>query len=116
MRSVNVRNESGSVVLEFVGLGILAQVPLLLVAIGLTSLQHDQLAADAINRDALRSFTLQGRAPEVTAVEIAKDFGVAIERVDIQLDCEDGDCESPGALLRMTTKVGVVVATGFAYK
>ena len=116
MRCVNFKNDSGSVVLEFVGFGILAQVPLLMVAIGLSSLQHDQLAADAINRDALRSFTLQGRAPEATAVEIAADFGIAVDRVKIQLDCEDGDCESPGGLLRMTTMVGAAVATGFAYK
>ena len=116
MRCVNFKSESGSVVIEFVGFGILAQVPLLLVAIGLTGLRHDQLAADAINRDALRSFSLEGRAPESTAAEIARDFGIPIDRIAIQLDCEDGDCESPGALVRMTTKVGLAEATGFAYK
>lgn len=116
MPFVNFKSDAGSVVLEFVGFGVLVQVPMLLASIALTGLQHDQLAADAINRDALRSFTLQGRAPAVTAAEIASDFKVEPARVNIQMDCEDGDCDSPGVLVRLTTTIGNAIATGFAYK
>lgn len=116
MPFANFKSDAGSVVLEFIGFGVLVQVPLLLASIALTGLQRDQLAADAINRDALRSFTLQGQAPEVTAAEIAADFNVEQARVNIQMDCADGDCNSPGVLVRLTTTIGSAIATGFAYK
>lgn len=113
---MNFRSDSGSVVLEFLGFGVLLQVPLLLISIALSGLQRDQLAADAINRDALRSFTLTGRPPSETAAEIAADFKIAQDRVKIQVTCEDGDCVSPGALVSLTTQIGAAIASGFAYK
>lgn len=116
MPFANFKSDTGSAVLEFIGFGVLVQVPLLIVSVGLTGLQHDQLAADAINRDSLRALTLQGRQPSETAAEIAEEFHIEPIRVQLQITCEDGDCSSPGALVRLTTIIGSAIATGFAYR
>ena len=57
MRSVNFKGETGSAVIELIGFGLLLQIPLVMLATNLLLLQHDQLAAEAITRDVLRSFT-----------------------------------------------------------
>ncbi|MFM6940002.1 MAG: hypothetical protein ACKOUD_05245 [Rhodoluna sp.] len=116
MQSVNFKSESGSAVLEFLGFGALLQIPILLGAITLTAIQHDQFAADAINREALRSFTLLGVTPSQTASEIAMQFGIEPGRVSVKVQCEDTDCNLPGKVISLTTTIGLAKASGVALR
>lgn len=108
MKFANFSSESGSVVLEFVGFGLLLQVTLLLVILNLGALQHDQLAAEAISRDSLRAFLLIGKSPNVTAAEIAKAYRVDPSRLTVTLICQADDCDTEGNRVRVVTRIGSV--------
>ena len=72
MRSVNFKGETGSAVIELIGFGLLLQIPLVMLATNLLLLQHDQLAAEAITRDVLRSCVLLDSEPTTEAQAAAK--------------------------------------------
>lgn len=110
MKFANYKCDVGSVVLEFIGYGLLLQVPLLMLVLGLSSAQHDQLVAEAIARDSLRSFMLIDKAPESTASEVAKVYGVSVDRVHISISCQDNDCLKAGNKIRLIAKVGLMQA------
>jgi hypothetical protein len=108
LKFANFSSESGSVVLEFVGFGLLLQVTLLLVILNLGALQHDQLAAEAISRDSLRAFLLIGKSPNATAAEIAKAYRVDPGSLTITLVCQADDCETEGNRVAVVTRIGSV--------
>jgi hypothetical protein len=110
VKFANFKCDVGSVVLEFIGYGLLLQVPLLMLVIGLSAAQHDQLVAEAIARDSLRSFMLIDKAPESTASEVAKVYGLSVDRVHISISCQDNDCLKAGNKIRVITKVGLMQA------
>jgi hypothetical protein len=108
LKFANFSSESGSVVLEFVGFGLLLQVTLLLVILNLGALQHDQLAAEAISRDSLRAFLLIGKPPSATAAEIAKAYRVNLGRLTVTLICQADDCDAEGNRVTVVTRIGSV--------
>lgn len=110
MQFAKFKDDAGSVVLEFIGFGLLLQVPLLVLSLNLTALQHDQLAAEAISRNALRSMLLLDRAPEITANQVAQLFHEPVSRVEIEVDCENSDCVSVGNWIRIVTRIGLATA------
>jgi hypothetical protein len=110
--SVNYRGEQGSAVVEFIGFGLLLQVPLMLFAISLVSLQHDQLAAEAITRDALRSYVLLNREPSETAMRLAADYRVPPNRIQLTVSCKPRDCVEEGSWIFVETKIGRASAVG----
>ena len=110
MKFASFSSEEGSVVLEFIGLGLLIQVPLLVLVLNLGALQHDQLAAEAISRDSLRTYLLIGRSPAETAVAVAQTYGVDSAQLSVTLDCENGDCETAGNRIKVVTQIGSVRA------
>ena len=103
MLLVKIEDDRGSALIDFLGFGVLLQIPVLVLAIQLSSLQTSQLAADSVARHALRSFVLQGVEVEVTAREIAADFGLKVKPL-VTLDCEP-DCTSAGSILRIGVSI-----------
>jgi hypothetical protein len=94
--------------IDFLGFGLLLQVPVLMLATQLGTLLTNQLAADSIARHTLRSFVLQDAPVELTARQIAEDFRLKISPV-VELDCKP-DCVSPESILRLNVSVGDVRA------
>jgi hypothetical protein len=105
-------DETGSAVIDLLGFGVLLQVPLLALTLQLVSMQHDQLAAEAITRDGLRSYLLLGLDPEATAAQLAADYRVPSSRIKLAMTCQPGSCEETGSFVRLTTQVGSAKATG----
>ena len=116
MRSVNFNSEEGSAILEFIGFGLLLQIPLVVFALNLVALQHDQLAAEAITRDALRAFVLFDRDPSESALELAAEYRVSPSRIKITMTCKPVDCQPEGTWIHARTQIGSASAIGVVQK
>lgn len=103
-------------VLEFVGFGLVLQVPILMFVTSILGLQHDQFAAEAITRDALRSYVLLGKPPIETAAEVSQAYRVSMSRVELAVSCRPHDCEAGDGWVEITTKVGAVTAKGVIHQ
>jgi hypothetical protein len=101
---VRINDERGSSMIDFLGFGLLLQVPVLMLATQLATLHTNQLAADSIARHTLRSFVLQDAPVELTARQIAEDFRLKINPV-VELDCHP-DCISLESILHLNVSVG----------
>lgn len=112
MLSVNYSDEAGSAVLEFIGFGLLLQLPLVLVTNSLVMAQHDQLTAEAITRDVLRSHVLMDKDPARTSLELADAYGVASNRVKVTVVCRPSNCQQEKSWVNVTTQIGDVRASG----
>lgn len=112
MRSVNFKDDVGSAVLEFIGFGLLLQIPMMLFAINLVALQHDQLAAEAITRDALRSFVLLDREPLERARQLAADYRVDPRRILLTVTCKPTDCNEERSWVSIETRIGLAASIG----
>jgi hypothetical protein len=103
---VKIIDDRGSALIDFLGFGLLLQIPLLLLSTQLAAIQSMQLAADSIARHSLRSYVLQGKEPQETALQIANDFHLSGDP-KIELICEP-DCISPFSVLRLNVLIGSV--------
>lgn len=108
---MNFNDERGSAILELLGFGVLLQIPLLVLAFQLTSTQHDQLAAEAIARDSLRSYLLFDRPPEQTAAIDASSYRIPASRISLVMACMPLDCLSAETLVKVSVKVGQAKST-----
>jgi hypothetical protein len=116
MHRANLNEDRGSAVLEFVGFGLLLQVPLIAWSMGLVSIQHDQLAAEAITRESLRSFIVENRNPSQNATDLASAYRISADRVLLKLSCQLDDCYSEHSWIRVTTQIGSVKASAVAQR
>lgn len=108
--SQDLGQDSGSAILEFVGFGLILQVPLLMMAVSFAEVQQTQFAAEAIARHSLRSFVLLGTPVSETAAEIIIDFRLATQP-KLQMSCRPvGDCESPGSVITLKVLLGQALA------
>jgi hypothetical protein len=114
MPSAKFNDDSGSVVLEFLGFGVLLQVPILMFATTVLGLQHDKFAAEAITRDALRSYTLLQIEPSATVLDLAKAYKVSLGRIKVEMTCWPQACGNPENWVGVTTKIGSATAQGLA--
>ena len=112
MRSVNFRSETGSAVIELIGFGLLLQIPLVMFATNLVLLQHDQLAAEAITRDVLRSFVLLDSEPTTVAQAAANLYGVSPSTVLVSMSCRPLDCRKEKTWVTVKTQIGSAIASG----
>ena len=112
MPCVNFKDDLGSAALEFIGFGLVLQIPMILLAINLVALQHDQLAAEAITRDALRSYVLLNREPLESARRLAADYRLDPSRILVKMACNPDDCEAEGAWISIETRIGRSSAKG----
>jgi hypothetical protein len=101
---VRISDERGSSLIDFLGFGLLLQIPVLMLATQLATVNINQLAADSIARHSLRSFVLQGASVDLTAQHISEDFHLKNNPV-VQWDCQP-DCINPGSILRLKVNVG----------
>ena len=98
--------DSGSAILEFVGFGLLVQIPLLMMAVNFAEVQQAQFAAEAIARHSLRSFVLMGTPVSEAAAEIVADFKLTTQP-SLQMSCRPaGDCESPDSIITLRVVLG----------
>lgn len=116
MPPAKFRSDRGSIVLEFLGFGLLLQIPMLLLCTALIGAQHDQYVAEAITRNALRSFMLSGTPVAQTATEVALEYKVPASRVSVALSCRPTDCSDAGVWLELKTQIGLAKAVGVARK
>lgn len=112
MRSVNFKAEDGSAILEFIGFGLLLQIPLMMFAGNLVTMQHDQLTAEAITRDLLRSYVLSNRDPVTGVAELASAYRVSPSRIKVSLSCKPSDCDQEKAWVYLRTQIGSLSAAG----
>jgi len=112
MQSVNFRDDEGSAVLELVAFGLLFQIPLAMFASQLILLQHDQLAAEAITRDVLRSFVLLDAEPSTVAEMAASAYGVTPSRILVSMTCRPLDCRQERSWVTVNTKIGSATSSG----
>lgn len=104
--SQNLSKDSGSAILEFVGFGLILQVPLLMMAVSFAEVQQTQFAAEAIARHSLRSFVLLGTPVSEAAAEIISDFRLTTQP-NLQMSCRPvGDCDSPGSTITLNVLLG----------
>ena len=110
INSAQLRDDSGSAVIEFIGFGLLLQVPLLIVAVSLAQVQQCQFAAEAIARHSIRSYVLAGIPFAQSAQEILADFGVT-ELPNLQVKClPSGDCDSANQIVTLHVQLGQATA------
>jgi hypothetical protein len=109
---VNFKGETGSAVIELIGFGLLLQIPLVMLATNLVLLQHDQLAAEAITRDVLRSCVLLDTEPTTVAQEAASLYGVSPEKVMVSMSCRPLDCRKEQTWVTVKTQIGSAMALG----
>ena len=116
MRFAKFRSDRGSILLEFLGFGVLLQIPILLLCTTLIGVQHDQFVAEAITRNALRGFSINGTTVAQTVSEIALDYKMPISRVSVELSCRPSDCSDEGGWVELKTRIGSAIAVGVARK
>lgn len=106
---MNFSDDRGSAIIDFLGYGLILQIPILLFAVQLNNLQSNQLVAESIARHSLRSYVLQGIAPQATANQVIRDFAAA-GNANTDLSC-DPDCLSDGSLIRLRVSFQNATAT-----
>lgn len=74
MRSQKFKDESGSAPLEFIGFGLVLQLPLIPLVLQLNAVQLEQFTAESIARNALRAYTVSSVPIESSIEIIATDF------------------------------------------
>ncbi|MGO1319265.1 MAG: pilus assembly protein [Galactobacter sp.] len=103
----------GSVVVEFLGLGLLLAVPLVYLLVTMSQVERASLAVVTLAEESSRAHATaaspwsahewQQRAER----EIARDYGVDTNAIDVTITCS-GSCPGPGS--RVTAQASVKVA------
>lgn len=109
-----ITQEGGSVLIEFLGFGLLLQVSVLIGVAQLSNFQAQQMAVESMARHALRAYVLSGTAPEVTGDQLLADLGAQGKPL-FNLTCVP-DCESQGSVIRLKAKLGSATSMAVAVK
>ena len=109
-------SDQGSAAIEFIGLGVLIQLGLLAFGAQLIQVQHNQLAAESMVRNGLRSFTLTGKSPTQTAGEIAAAYGIPASKIVMAVNCGAADCAVQGSWMKFLVTIDQSSAVGVAQK
>jgi len=105
----DISSDRGSAVIDFIGFGVLLQIPVLMFATIALSSQHQQFALEAIARHGIRAHVLVPDRINTTRVisELAADFGLKQSDLVWDLSCNpDPKCVSPGSIARLQVKLG----------
>ncbi len=70
------KDDSGSAPLEFIGFGLLLQLPMIPLTMQLVAVQLEQLSAESIARNALRAYSISDVPIESSIELIAADFNL----------------------------------------
>lgn len=107
--STDISEDEGSALVEFIGFGLLLQIPVLMFTTFALSLQHQQFALEAIARHGIRAHVLVPDEVSTTKVihRIAADFGLDPSDLSWLISCTpDPNCVEPGSLVRFEIKLG----------
>jgi hypothetical protein len=107
--STDLLGDRGSAIVEFIGFGVLLQIPVLMFSTFALSLQHQQFAIEAIARHAIRAHVLVPDSSNTMRVisELAVDFGIQESDLVWKLKCSpDPKCVEQGSIVRLDVKLG----------
>jgi hypothetical protein len=106
-------SEQGSAILDFIGFGVLLQIPILMFATLAVQTQQQSFAIEAIARHSLRAHVLFAEPSNTNLViqGLAEDFGLKPERLEWNLSCKpDPSCRALGSTAEMEVRLGDLVA------
>jgi hypothetical protein len=112
--NTNFLAEDGSALIDFIGFGVLLQIPVLMFATLAAQSQQQSFAVEAIARHGLRAFVLWPDRLDTQRVisELANDFGIASERLSWRITCQpDPSCLTQGSTAQIEVRIGEIVAT-----
>ena len=104
-----ISNDEGSAIVDFIGFGLLLQIPVLIFTTFALSLQHQQFALEAIARHGIRAHVLVPDNASTTMVihRIAADFGLEPSGLTWLISCNpDPKCGESGSIVRFEIKLG----------
>ena len=107
--ATDISSDRGSAIVDFIGFGVLLQIPVLIFSTLVLSLQHQQFALEAIARHGLRAHVLVPERANTKRVinELVADFGLELADVVWYLSCKpDPKCSKPGSIVRLEIKLG----------
>jgi hypothetical protein len=112
--NTSFRAEQGSAIIDFLGFGVLLQIPILMFATFAVQSQQQSFAVEAIARHALRAFVLSPERLDTNQViaELIKDFGIDAEAVDWRITCSpDPRCQGGDSIVKIEVQIGELIAT-----
>lgn len=102
-RAVRI-GDGGSAIVEFCFLAIVLMIPLAYAVLAVFRVQSTAYAISAATREAGRAFTTGSPASRVSPEDAARislaDFGLSLGPGELQVDCGDGSCATPGSSVR----------------
>jgi hypothetical protein len=107
--STKILCDQGSAVVDFIGFGLLLQIPVLMFSTSVLSFQHQQFALEAIARHGIRAHVLVPDSGNTTRVisELAADFGLKQSDLVWNLSCKpDPKCLASGSMVRLQVRLG----------
>ena len=107
--STEVFSDRGSAVVDFIGFGVLLQIPVLMFATFALSVQHQQFALEAIARHGIRAHALFPDRENTNRVisELVADFELKPSGIEWSLSCNpDPNCVEPGSIAFFQIKLG----------
>jgi hypothetical protein len=107
--STEILSERGSAIIDFIGFGVLLQIPVLMFSTFALSVQHQQFALEAIARHGIRAHALIPDRVNTTKVisELVADFGLRQSDIEWNLSCSpDPNCVDSGSIARLQIKLG----------
>ena len=111
--STSLASEQGSAIVDLIGFGVLLQIPILMFATFAVSAQQQSFAVESIARHTLRAHSLWPvrDSTQAVAVAIAKEFGIAPERLQWNIWCTPNpNCLEPNTIARIEVRYGEFVA------
>lgn len=109
--------DSGSAAIELLGFGILLQIPILIFAVTVAQVQHRGFAAEAIARNAVRSFVLLNDMDHTGRVieELAQSYSVIPGDLSWQARCQPNpNCQAERGSITISVRYGDQVAVGYS--
>lgn len=107
--STEIFEDEGSALVDFVGFGLLLQIPVLMFTTLTLSMQHQQFALEAIARHAIRAHVLLPDQASTTMVvrRISEEFGLEPSNISWRIICTpDPNCVTPGSIVIFEVKLG----------
>lgn len=104
-------SESGSAIVEFIGISIVLMVPLIFLASIVTLTARGTIAADASARAAARIFVISSsdsaarKQVNVVIARIVADHGLATSAQKVSIRCESKPCLSLGSAVTITVSL-----------
>ena len=107
--STDILSDGGSAIVDFIGFGVLLQIPVLMFSTFALSVQHQQFALEAIARHGIRAHVLVPDRVNTERVisELVADFGLDQSEIVWKLSCTpDPNCVEPGSITLLQIKLG----------